>query len=428
MAWAILREDLSFKAMQSFMSERRSDVSWRQILSNHITQSCGPRRRGPILSLKACGFDSVTFKSGFYQLNIDFPHAFDENDEHSFSYSSGFYTNKGQVKNCAAREITVAMVVAAPRSFRMVPSCFKEYADIEQIRTFAERIHIEHLKNWENALGDMWVKRDAPILLRAAVRANKFSHQFQKPKLKNGQLPEVRSNAVEIGDNSLLVHNIDEVVQCFRSRMSVASNFPSPIAYSVPKKSDNPVNVNENDWNHRLGKRTAAVEAVYKSVGYKIFVQIKDEPSNHRVRPISPNPHDRTLSKRHWEYAIQCWRNAIATFVRDSYQNGCLVVAMNRLGFPVPLRRNGPFRLSPDGESMLEPFGYGIALYMKKLFENGLYIHHFDNHIIGVRVENNVAIVYDDLCATTAVECLELHDWNGSFYRLLPLELLVRND
>ena len=191
MAWAILRDDPAFQAMQSFMIERRSDVSWRQTLSNHITQSCGPRRRGPVLSLKACGSDSLTFKSGFYQLNIDFPHAFDENDEHSFSYSSGFYTNKGQVKNCAAREITVAMVVAAPRSFRMVPSCFKEYADIEEIRTFAESLHIDHPQHWVNACGAMWVKRDSSILLRAAERANEFSHRVQQgPLSDNTEFPD----------------------------------------------------------------------------------------------------------------------------------------------------------------------------------------------------------------------------------------------
>ena len=125
---------------------------------------------------------------------------------------------------------------------------------------------------------------------------------------------------------------------------------------------------------------------------------------------------------------MKSWRNAIATFVLDSYQNGCLVFAMSRLGFPVPLKRSGPFCLFADGESMLKPFGYGIALYMEMLFVDGLYIHHFDNHFIGLRVENIIAIVYDDLCATTAVECRKLRGWNGSFYRLLPLELLVRND
>ena len=192
MAWAILRDDPAFQAMQSFMIERRSEVGWRQTLSAHMTQSCGPVHRAPIPSLKACGFNNLNFNSGLYQLNINFPHAFDENDEMPFSYSSGLYPKKDETQNSAAREITVAMVVAAPRSFRMCPSCFKGGADdIEAIKKFSESLHIDHPHHWVNACGAMWVKRDSSILLTAAERASEFSHRVQQgPLSDNTELPD----------------------------------------------------------------------------------------------------------------------------------------------------------------------------------------------------------------------------------------------
>ena len=138
MAWDRLRENMTFKAMKEKLIQYHSSVSWRQTQSAHMTQSCGIRHKAPLPSLKSCGFDSAsimqTGTATFYQLHLDFPHAFDDNDDMPFSYSSVLHSSKEGATEAAACEIAVAMLVAAPRSFRLVPSCFKRGAvDIEEL-------------------------------------------------------------------------------------------------------------------------------------------------------------------------------------------------------------------------------------------------------------------------------------------------------
>lgn len=165
MAWDRLREDMTFKAMKEKLIQHRSTVSWRQTLSAHMTQSCGVGHKAPIPSLKSCGFNSLNINSGLYQLDIDFPHAFDESDDMAFSYSSALHASETKAQESAACEIMVAMVVAAPRSFRMVPSCFKGgAADIEEIRSFAESLDIVDPQHWQDACGAMWSQRATPLM------------------------------------------------------------------------------------------------------------------------------------------------------------------------------------------------------------------------------------------------------------------------
>ena len=131
-AWANLRSDLAFVRMKNLLVQHHSEVGWRQTLSAHMTKSCGPGHKAPCESLKACGFenvmqvpDSVSAAKSQFQLHLEFPHAFTDDDEHAFSYTSGLHPTKKAAQNEAALEVLVALLVVAPKSIRMVPSCFK---------------------------------------------------------------------------------------------------------------------------------------------------------------------------------------------------------------------------------------------------------------------------------------------------------------
>ena len=70
---------------------------------------------------------------------------------------------------------------------------------------------------------------------------------------------------------------------------------------------------NEEDWQRRLAHRAAGVAAVKRSADY---LSVTADPNV--ARPTTPDPTDRTLSKRTWERGVQLWRFALRDVVLNS--------------------------------------------------------------------------------------------------------------
>ena len=127
--------------------------------------------------------DSVSAAISQFQLHLEFPHAFTDDDEHAFSYTSGLHPTKKAAQNEAALEVIVALLVVAPKGIRMVPSCFKGgSATITELRSAAEAVDIVDRKVWQAACGQMWSQRSPEIELEASGRADVMSiHKHVEP-------------------------------------------------------------------------------------------------------------------------------------------------------------------------------------------------------------------------------------------------------
>ena len=64
-------------------------------------------------------------------------------------------------------------------------------------------------------------------------------------------------------------------------------------------------------WARRHRKRTEAIAAIKRSREYQDFCNCPQEYQDScrlRLRLVEPDPADRSVSKRAWEKAVQCWR------------------------------------------------------------------------------------------------------------------------
>jgi hypothetical protein len=65
----------------------------------------------------------------------------------------------------------------------------------------------------------------------------------------------------------------------------------------------------DGDWARRIRHRSNAVDAVKRSSDYDSMVRLDSvDRLSATLRPRTPDPLDRTVSKRHWEMSVQDWR------------------------------------------------------------------------------------------------------------------------
>ena len=155
----------------------------------------------------------------------------------------------------------------------------------------------------------------------------------------------------------------------------------------------------------RESKRITGIRAVKQTEIYTRALLLASESDElERARPLSPDPYDRTVSKRSWEALMQRWRNALCVFAaRDtgpwncdvsgeaitdcvapqcSPRDICLVHALRAHGFPVQVNRDGPFWVLRDGNAFLAPFAHHIIPVGKHALSPGRYVlaslHHFN--------------------------------------------------
>jgi len=83
---------------------------------------------------------------------------------------------------------------------------------------------------------------------------------------------------------------------------------PSPSA--SPGQSQMPP-ASEEEWQHRITMRKKAISAGKETPEYKWLAESRQQNEGELVEPQTPDPTDRTVSKRHWKYAVQVWRSAL---------------------------------------------------------------------------------------------------------------------
>ena len=154
-AWDNLRRDDTFQTMRGRLCQRTSCVSWRQTLSAHFTAACGPCKVAPVISLKDCGLDTVLKDEGGYYVRLFFLSSFVTGDGGSFKCVGPRQATKKLAQAEACLDVVTAVLVAAPRKIRLAPSCFGELS-VEELRSFAERLHVTDVWTWRIACAAMW--------------------------------------------------------------------------------------------------------------------------------------------------------------------------------------------------------------------------------------------------------------------------------
>mmetsp|Transcript_80636 Transcript_80636/g.228425 ORF Transcript_80636/g.228425 Transcript_80636/m.228425 type:complete len:334 (+) Transcript_80636:50-1051(+) len=91
-----------------------------------------------------------------------------------------------------------------------------------------------------------------------------------------------------------------------------------PPSSALPGQSQMPP-ASEEEWQHRITMRKKAVSVGKETPEYKWLAESRQQNEEELVEPQTPDPTDRTVSKRHWKYAVQVWRSAL----RHRYVEEC---------------------------------------------------------------------------------------------------------
>jgi len=67
----------------------------------------------------------------------------------------------------------------------------------------------------------------------------------------------------------------------------------------------------EEEWQHRIELREKSVTVVKATPEYRWFAEARAQNKGVDAEPHTPDPRDRTVSKRHFKYLVQQWRCAL---------------------------------------------------------------------------------------------------------------------
>mmetsp|Transcript_113268 Transcript_113268/g.225583 ORF Transcript_113268/g.225583 Transcript_113268/m.225583 type:complete len:352 (+) Transcript_113268:69-1124(+) len=67
----------------------------------------------------------------------------------------------------------------------------------------------------------------------------------------------------------------------------------------------------EDEWQHRFEVREKSVAISKETAVYQWYSSLKPREARADNEPMTPDPRDRTVSKRRWKYLVQCWRTTM---------------------------------------------------------------------------------------------------------------------
>ena len=147
----------------------------------------------------------------------------------------------------------------------------------------------------------------------------------------------------------------------------------------------------EEDWERRIAHRTTGVLAVKDTSIYLDCLRLDDSLGGAiRHRPLTPDPSDRSISKRNWEQGMMAWRRSLAVFAGSATRHwlvdsalpsgdhhardASLVLALAALGFPSAQVHDGPFWVLRDGNALLAPHGRRLVPANLRTLVDGDYL------------------------------------------------------
>mmetsp|Transcript_73953 Transcript_73953/g.130631 ORF Transcript_73953/g.130631 Transcript_73953/m.130631 type:complete len:328 (+) Transcript_73953:85-1068(+) len=73
----------------------------------------------------------------------------------------------------------------------------------------------------------------------------------------------------------------------------------------------------EEEWEHRAEMRSKAISLGKATAEYQRYASLKKPSERQEGEPSTPNPLDRSISKRAWKFATTQWRNALLKYAVD---------------------------------------------------------------------------------------------------------------
>jgi hypothetical protein len=183
-----------------------------------------------------------------------------------------------------------------------------------------------------------------------------------------------------------------------------------------------PAPASDADWQLRQAKRSASVVAIKRTSEY-LLCQALDRTRPVPNRMTSPDPFDKTISKRGWETGIMDWRSGLraqANLYAPSL-NCCFLKSLWSLGVPVPVTRDGPFHALLDGNMLLLDFDLSLEPILAEAVVPGKYVRWHDGHFVGVEVFDSHILVHDNGECTSLFQLEQLVlDATTTFFQLIP--------
>jgi len=84
-----------------------------------------------------------------------------------------------------------------------------------------------------------------------------------------------------------------------------------PIAEQESALASEMAPATEEDWQRRTDKRSLAVATIKASPEYQLYVSNRDHETISVPAPVTPDPDDRSVSKRSWEAGVMRWRSTL---------------------------------------------------------------------------------------------------------------------
>jgi hypothetical protein len=67
----------------------------------------------------------------------------------------------------------------------------------------------------------------------------------------------------------------------------------------------------DEEWEHRIAKREKEVKTIKSLQGYKLYIDAVPRSLRSEDDPMTPDPRDRSISKRSWKWSVEHWRLAL---------------------------------------------------------------------------------------------------------------------
>lgn len=77
----------------------------------------------------------------------------------------------------------------------------------------------------------------------------------------------------------------------------------------------------EEEWQHREERRMKDVEREKSYPDYEQYLKLVPKESRDDTCPKTPDPKDRSISKRQWKTITDTWKQGILAKVRESRKN-----------------------------------------------------------------------------------------------------------
>lgn len=67
-------------------------------------------------------------------------------------------------------------------------------------------------------------------------------------------------------------------------------------------------NASDQEWEQRTGKREKEVQTIKSMQSYRLYVEVFPQDHREDDDPKTPDPFDRSISKRQWKWNVEKWR------------------------------------------------------------------------------------------------------------------------